>query len=206
MLVFFGICLYRYLNAHNWNYKAHVLIGQSSDSKRTSIFHLSNFFSSVNGVTVEGDTNATRTVIELYMEDSNNNLTVRPAVIAIGGGMTSRSITNVSSSNAASKFQFFHTFMPTFCSTASPSYAYRFYLAFDKNDPVFTSSDLAAGFEKTFAAETMQLCERPRGIKTSLHLVQCDHSRRPAWAQNDAMLEAYLDHVDYFFRINDDTK
>ena len=34
-----------------------------------------------------------------------------------------------------------------------------------------------------------------------LHLIQCSHSRKPAWAQNDAMMEAYLDNIDYYYRV-----
>jgi hypothetical protein len=33
----------------------------------------------------------------------------------------------------------------------------------------------------------------------------CPHTRKPAWAQNDAMIEAYLSGMEYFYRVNDDT-
>ena len=36
-------------------------------------------------------------------------------------------------------------------------------------------------------------------------MISCDHNGRPAWAQNDAMMEAYMDGMDYGYRINDDT-
>ena len=36
-------------------------------------------------------------------------------------------------------------------------------------------------------------------------MISCDHNGRPAWAQNDAMMEAYIDGMDYGYRINDDT-
>ena len=39
----------------------------------------------------------------------------------------------------------------------------------------------------------------------SLHLVECHHSGHPAWAQNDAMMAAYMDNMDYYYRLNDDT-
>ena len=41
-------------------------------------------------------------------------------------------------------------------------------------------------------------------IKT-VKLVQCRHNGKPAWAQNDAVMEAYIDDMDYIYRINDDT-
>ena len=37
-------------------------------------------------------------------------------------------------------------------------------------------------------------------------MVHCQHGGNPAWAQNDAMMQAYLEGVTYFFRVNDDTK
>ncbi len=140
-----------------------------------------------------------KVTIESRMNKDND---IRSFVVAVGGGLTSRGTVNVSTSNAAAKFNFFHTFMPTFCKTANPDYIYRFYLAFDVNDRVFASNDLATSFKRTFTTETSTLCERPRGVRTSLHLVHCDHTGSPAWAQNDAMLEAYIDHADYYYRMS----
>ena len=37
-------------------------------------------------------------------------------------------------------------------------------------------------------------------------MVQVNYTGKPAWAQNDAMMEAYFDNMDYFYRVNDDTK
>ena len=46
----------------------------------------------------------------------------------------------------------------------------------------------------------------PKGILVKkVQLVQCNHRGKPAWAQNDAMMEAYIDGMDYGYRINDDT-
>ena len=36
-------------------------------------------------------------------------------------------------------------------------------------------------------------------------MLKCSHNGKPAWAQNDAMVEAYIDGMDYGYRINDDT-
>ena len=36
--------------------------------------------------------------------------------------------------------------------------------------------------------------------------MRCQHDGKPAWAQNDAMMAAYIDGMDYGYRINDDTK
>ena len=126
--------------------------------------------------------------------------------IAIGGGITSKGLSGVNANNVATKFQLFHTFLPTFCKTASPGYDYRFYFTYDVVDPVFTNAELLAAFQKTFADQMRQLCDEPRSIKSSIHLVQCSHTGKPTRAQNDAMLEAYLDHTDYYYRVNDDTR
>ena len=121
---------------------------------------------------------------------------------AIGGGMTSKNVKGANTSNMASKFQLFYTFLPTFCKTASPGYEYRFYSAYDFSDSVFSNAELLVAFHKTFANEMTRLCEKPRNVKTSLHMIQCSHTGKPTWAQNDAMSEAYLDHVDYYYRVN----
>ena len=126
--------------------------------------------------------------------------------IAIGGGITSKGVKDVNENNIASKFQIFYTFLPTFCKTASPGYEYRFYFAYDFSDSLFTNAGLLAAFQRTFTSEMSRLCDKPHNIKTSIHMVQCSHMGKPTWAQNDAMLEAYLDHVDYYYRVNDDTR
>ncbi len=43
------------------------------------------------------------------------------------------------------------------------------------------------------------------GIIPSLTLIKCNHSMKPAWAQNDAMMAAYQDNMTYLYRVNDDT-
>ena len=34
----------------------------------------------------------------------------------------------------------------------------------------------------------------------ALHFVECSYESKPAWSQNDAMMEGYLDERDYYFR------
>ena len=128
--------------------------------------------------------------------------------IAIGSGITSRKLGNISENNIGEKFQFFHTLLSSFCHTASQHFIYKFYLAYDSNDRVFANQRLRDAFQRQFhvATTTAGSCS-DRGIITYLSsLVECNHTGNPAWAQNDAMLEAYIDNVDYFYRINDDTK
>jgi len=57
--------------------------------------------------------------------------------VAIGLGITSNGVKDATVSNIAQTFQLFHTFLPTFCTTASRGYNYWFYLAYDFSDPLF---------------------------------------------------------------------
>lgn len=130
--------------------------------------------------------------------------------VSPGGGITSKGskirIGNYTEA-AMLGLEFFKNLLPTFCNTAdddSSPYVYRFYLAFDKDDPLFTSPQGALAFRKTFDNQTDRFCGP--SIDVSLRLVTCRHSGRPAWAQNDAMIDAYLDGVDFFYRVNDDTR
>jgi len=140
-----------------------------------------------------------------------NSLLVEESVksepsIAIGSGITSRKLRDVSDDNIGAKFQFFNTFLPTFCRTASSKFLYKFYLAYDRSDQVFSSPQLRDAFRRYFHTSTASRSCRDRDITANLSLVACTHTGKPTWAQNDAMLEAYLDHVDYFYRVNDDTR
>ena len=132
------------------------------------------------------------------------------ATIAVGAGITLRGIRNINESNVASQMLFYSVLLPTFCKTASPDFVYRIYLAYDHQDSMFRDGRLQTVFRRTFDDEIRRLCTRNNesgsGVDVTLHLVECSHAGKPAWAQNDAMLEAYLDHVDYFYRVNDDTR
>ena len=127
-------------------------------------------------------------------------------LIAVGSGITSRKLSNVSEKNIGEKFQFFRTFLPTFCHTASPPFVYKFYLAYDRIDQVFINERLRDAFQREFHAAVASGSCRDRCIIANLSMVECHYAGKPTWAQNDAMLEAYLDDVDYFYRVNDDTR
>ena len=58
----------------------------------------------------------------------------------------------------------------------------------------------------TIMMKSLKECCLVRGISVQkVQLVKCSHRRKPAWAQNDAMMEAYIDGMDYGYRVNDDT-
>jgi hypothetical protein len=142
---------------------------------------------------------------EVSGDDTSHLASSGVTTIAIGLGITSKGVKGADQSNIAAKFQFFHLFLPTFCNTSSPQFVYRFYLAYDYTDPFYTNTLLSAAYKDTFTTETARMCT-PNLINSTIHLVQCSHTGRPTRAQNDAMLEAYLDHVDYYYRVNDDTR
>ena len=104
--------------------------------------------------------------------------------------------------------QIFTTLLPSFCRTATVAgqrYVYHFYLGHDRGDPLFDNRDWATSFLAVFRAEVAKWCGA-RGVLVTCKLVQCTHTGHPAWAQNDAMMEAYLDGAEFFYRVNDDTR
>ena len=126
--------------------------------------------------------------------------------VAIGCAITSNKIPdvlNTTSANIVDKFVFFKALLNTFCSTASPGFSYHFYLAYDSNDPFFSSNSLLLVFKKAFYDLAGKKCSSR--LLLAIHFVRCNHAKKPAWAQNDAMIEAYIDNIDYYYRINDDT-
>ena len=125
--------------------------------------------------------------------------------IAVGGGLTSKKITDVTEGNIAAKFILFFVFIPSFCRTVSSGFSYHFYFAYDHNDTVFNDDRLATAFKDAFRQIVRSKC--PKNVMRSVRLVRCrEYAGKPTWAQNDAMMEAYLDNFEYFYRINDDTR
>ena len=99
---------------------------------------------------------------------------------------------------------FFNQLLPSFCRTSSLGWEYHFYLAHDIDDPFFTTQNISSAvFSSYFYSIIASQCQPETHV--DLHLVQCDHSGNPAWAQNDAMMAAYMDGIAYYYRVNDDT-
>ena len=123
--------------------------------------------------------------------------------IAIGLGITTRGVQGLGVSTV-NKLTFLRVFLPSFCLTASNGYHYHFYIGFDENDPFFIHEHNREAFEKY----TLEFCDShcPNASTYAITLVLCHHTGSPAWAQNDAMFDAYLSGADYYYRINDDTR
>ena len=116
--------------------------------------------------------------------------------IAIGMGITSARARSVED------MPFFKFLLPSFCMTASVGYVYFFYLTYDFNDKFFSNDTLLKFWKERFTNVTLTLCHHLGNIEVDIH--ECKYSGRPSWAQNDAMMRAYKDGRDFFYRINDD--
>lgn len=103
---------------------------------------------------------------------------------------------------------FLYILFLSFLNTATPNYDYHFYVAYDPDDITMTTA-VTNGFLVSKADEaakrTMSVLNRSWSLNYTFHFVLCPYSGKPAWAQNDAMLAAYMDHHDYYYRVNDDS-
>lgn len=128
--------------------------------------------------------------------------------VAIGSAITSNKAklnwTHITNESMVKAFVFFREFLPTFAKTAELGYNYHFYLAYDEDDRFFTHlANLNMFLNTTLDVLNSYSVGQ---LNVFMHFVQCSHRKKPAWAQNDAMVQAYLDNMDYYYRINDDSK
>ncbi|ELT91622.1 hypothetical protein CAPTEDRAFT_211641 [Capitella teleta] len=136
--------------------------------------------------------------IEPTVSNSVQDLQPPLIKIAIGLAITSANTKDITD------FPFFVEFLPSFCQTASNGYEYRFYLGHDHDDEFFTSPALLL-FTQNFHRVISSQCP-PSNFSANLYILRCLHNHKPAWAQNDAMMEAYMDNCEYYYRVNDDIK
>lgn len=204
LLAFIGlyvalVILYEYNYKGLWNFWAqvaniHVRDSTEAESDRLREFLQENFNETTKPVTLE---------ILPRITPHRNSSVVR---IALALGITSRGVRKLNATNMDSKFLFFKTLLPSFCRTMSRGYAYDFYTAYDFSDKLLSNGAIVQAFEHTFKNITFSLCPPQDDLtRVELHMTRCSHQRKPPWAQNDAMIEAYLDGMEYLYRINDDT-
>ena len=111
-----------------------------------------------------------------------------------------------------------NTLLHSFTVTASPTFLYRFYFAYDHNDASYEKAEVRAAITAAFAAALAAENARrwhPAGfvggepdystLVATVHWVHCDFFGKPAWAHNDAIMAAYREGADYAYRTNDDT-
>ena len=127
---------------------------------------------------------------------STNNLK-SSLVLGIGMSITS------AKAESLDQMPLFVQLLPSFCKTATIGYIYIFYLAYDFNDKFFTDSTKLILWKNKFMNVTKHICRHLGEIE--FNLLKCNYSGRPAWAQNDAMMAAYRDGLDFLYRVNDDT-
>lgn len=118
--------------------------------------------------------------------------------VAIGCAITSHG-EHLTTENIAQKLPLLKSLTPSFCNTASNGFNYYFYVSYDVSDPCFNKKEYISSIHKTFRDLVQEYC--PVNSNVSLYFVRCNHNNNPAWAQNDAMMEAYLDHMDYYYRL-----
>ena len=121
--------------------------------------------------------------------------------VAMGTAITTRGIPTAK--DMIKSLPYFKHLLPSFCKTASPGYFYIWYMGFDFNDPILSAPAGREVFSKYFNLITTEVCKGD--FKVAIRFVKCNHSGKPAWAQNDALLIGYNDGMEYFYMINDDT-
>jgi len=102
---------------------------------------------------------------------------------------------------------FFYEMLPSFLETTSTTFCYSFHVAYDFNDPFLSTQTGQNSFRQYFFKALHQKQTSTPGYIAWLTLVMAEHSGRPAWAQNDAMMQAYHhSNATYFYMVNDDTQ
>ena len=101
----------------------------------------------------------------------------------------------------------FRTFLPSFCATSSPYFAYHFYITYDHDDKFLSLKNHSNLFRRKFEKGLFE-CRRMRRDSSYDALIwSLSYRGKPAWAQNDAMMVAYLERrSSFYYRVNDDTK
>lgn len=138
-----------------------------------------------------------------FGDESFNNVEYKDNQIAVGCALTLRDQTHFDRDSLIKELPFFKGLLLSFCATATRGFGYHFYIAHDHTDPFFETEGSHKLFTSLFYEMVARKCSRR--LNVTLHFVECQHSGHPAWAQNDAMMAAYMDNMDYYYRVNDDT-
>ena len=117
--------------------------------------------------------------------------------IAIGGGIRFTRCKNTSG-DLLKKQPLLKEFFPSFCGTIARGYAYYFIFVYDYNDPCLSVDSVRSRVVTMAQQQITEHC--PPGLVRGFDLIPCQHSGKPAWAQNDAMMAAYWRNITYFYR------
>lgn len=121
--------------------------------------------------------------------------------------------------NALSALPIVKVLLGTLLPVAQPHFLYRFYFAYDHNDPVYEKEANRQAvhelYAAAFAAEDAKRWHAPQAqaggpidgtrLLHSIHWVHCDYNGKPSWAHSDAVVAAYKEGADYAYRTNDDS-
>lgn len=145
-------------------------------------------------------------ILKYDVEEASRNAIEKNSecTIAIGMGITSKKLPLDSIQSTLHRTPFLTLLIPSFCDTMTANdFSYHFYLGYDKTDPFFSKREKRKAFREKFQEIILRKC--PRGHDVYLNMYQCSHNGKPTWAQNDVMMQAYLDNITYFYRVNDDS-
>jgi hypothetical protein len=98
----------------------------------------------------------------------------------------------------------------------SNRYIFRFYLGFDKADPMYDTGDAWSDMREEFRRRATYRMEEQMVEEANIHIVlrdvlsiklmHFDHLEgAPSQIVSQLMLSAYADNFDYFYQVNDDT-
>ena len=109
--------------------------------------------------------------------------------------------------------------LPTFLPSAQGHHEYRFYFAYDHNDPVYEKLANRVAIEGAYAkAVEEENAKRWHPVNAvpgvidgsslvvNIYWVHCEYSGKPGWAHSDAVIAAVKEGADYVYRTNDDTE
>ena len=140
-------------------------------------------------------------------ETNSTELVTSQLAVGLAVAITSKGSVWKTTEKILQTFPFFHTLLPSFCATVTPGVAnFHFFISFDDQDSFFKDPRLLCIFTDLFHTSLATHCGHLNADEVSLHLVQCNHNKHPAWAQNDAVWTAYLFNMEYIYRLNDDSK
>ncbi|ELT89372.1 hypothetical protein CAPTEDRAFT_197990 [Capitella teleta] len=177
--LFLILVLYQIYGSNGFSYsKQHV----SDDIPRsTAVFHHAHL-SEEEPIIPDTPVAPSQTVLVLNGTSNSPSVPeVDMRTVAIGMGLTTRKVKDLSESNVHTKMQFFTTLMPSFCATASKVYKYHFFIAFDDNDELFLKTTFQQAFKDKFLSLVASKC--PKESSYDIHFITCSHHQSPAYLE-----------------------
>ena len=124
--------------------------------------------------------------------------------VGLGCALTMTHVPNLTNATVIkNKSPFFTHLLPTFCKTASQNFNYTFFIGYDFDDRFLSRFENRNTFIEIFDSIRKQRCTRD--FEVHLQFVRCNHTGKPARAQNDALMAGYFAGMDYLYMVNDDT-